>query len=218
MNRYLVVGCGFFGRLAVQNLLRKDPTANIIAVDKNKTAIEKMASFPVETSVEDGISFLSHYLDRDPEAYVIPAVPFHLAFECILSRLKEVGGRRGKIPPIAGLPNFNLGRTGDLYTSMARFICPEDCPEPSQYCTVTGEKRGRPLYQILKDLSGAFHSKVIRSEQLGMGVGGFKAKKPLDLVEEIERTRSPGPLILISTACCCHGVTSALTFSKGSRK
>jgi hypothetical protein len=63
----------------------------------------------------------------------------------------------------------------------------------------------------LRDLHGSFKSKVIRSEQLGLGVGGFKAKKVLDLLPEIEKKRAPGQRVLISTACRCHGVISALS-------
>jgi hypothetical protein len=212
MNRYLVVGCGHFGRLAVEKLLRKDPASKIRVVDKNKKALGKIAAFPVETYVGEGRSFLHRFLPEDREAYVIPAVPFHLVFEFILSRLHGAGWKRCKVPPLPGLPNPMTGKTGDLYVSIANFTCPEECPEPSRYCTVTGERRPKPLYQLLRDLRGPFRSKAIRSEQLGLGVGGFKAEKVLNLFEEIERKKTPGQIILISTACRCHGVISALSF------
>ena len=105
-----------------------------------------------------------------------------------------------------------IGKTGDLYTSLANFLCPEDCPEPSQYCTVTGKRRPKPLYKILMDLYGPFESRVIRSQQLGPGVGGFKPEVLIDLVEDTQKRRDTDRLILISTACRCHGVTSALSF------
>ncbi len=212
MNEYLIIGCGFFGRQALRKLLENDPASKIHVVDRDKEAIQGIAHVPVEASVEEGVSFLSHCLRYNRDAYVVPAVPIHLAFEFTLSQARKWGWRRGRVPPLPGLPNPLLGEKGDFYTSMAGFLCPDNCPEPSRYCTVTGEKRSRPLYQILKDLHSPFQSKVIRSEQLGPGVGGFKMKKVLDLLAEIERIESPGHLMLVSTACRCHGVTSALTF------
>jgi hypothetical protein len=144
--------------------------------------------------------------------YIIPAVPLHLAFEFILSQLKPWGAKRKRIPHISGLPNPVIGKTGDLYTSLANFLCSEDCPEPSQYCTITKKRRPKPLYQLLSDLEGTFESRVIRSQQLGPGMGGFRPKALLDLLEDIKRKKNSGQSILVSTASRCHGVTSALSF------
>jgi hypothetical protein len=104
------------------------------------------------------------------------------------------------------------GKSGDLYTSIADFLCPEDCPEPARYCTVTREKREKPLYKILEDLNGLYESKVIRSKQLGLGVGGYLSEDLLKTVREIKKAGASDRLILISTACRCHAVISALLF------
>lgn len=104
------------------------------------------------------------------------------------------------------------GKTGDLYISLANFLCSEDCPEPAQYCTITKKRRSKPLYQILNDLEGAFESRVIRSQQLGPGIGGFRPRALLDLLEDIKRKKNSNRSILVSTASRCHGVTSALSF------
>jgi hypothetical protein len=103
------------------------------------------------------------------------------------------------------------GKTGDLYTSIADFLCPEDCQEPARYCTFTREKRGKPLYKLLEDLRGPFESKVIRSKQLGLGVGGYLSEDLLKIVREIKKAGATDRLILISTAYRCHSVTSALS-------
>jgi hypothetical protein len=210
---YLIIGCGYFGSQAVLNLLEKDPRSKITVVDKKKKAIKKISHLPVKIVVGEGRSFLDQFLSEGkPVDYIIPAVPFHLAFEFILSKMKPLGGKKCKVPVLHGLPNPTMGKTGDLYTSLANFLCPEDCPEPSQYCTMTGKRRKKPLHQILKDLKGPFQSKVIRSQQLGLGVGGFRPKVLMDLIEDIKKRKAPDRLILISTACRCHGVTSALSF------
>lgn len=210
---FLIIGSGHFGSRAAEKLLKKDPRSKIIVVDRSKEAIKKISHLTVETVVGDGLLYLNQFLSKyRPNDYIIPAVPFHLAFEFLLSKLKPLGAKIGKVPSLPGLPNSMMGKKGDLYTSLANFFCPEDCPEPAQYCFVTKKKRKKPLYKILMDLSGPFESKVIRSEQLGLGVGGFRTKVLLDLLNEIKKRKPSDHSILISTACCCHGVTSALSF------
>ncbi|HJX60435.1 MAG TPA: NAD-binding protein [Thermodesulfobacteriota bacterium] len=209
---YLIIGCGHFGSRAIETLLRKDHRVAIIVVDKDEKALEKVSSFHVERITGDGISFLNQSLKKRRDTYIIPAVPFHLAFEFALSQLKPLGGKRGKVPDITGLPNPMRGKEGGLYASFADFLCPEDCPEPPRHCTVTREKRGKSLYKILEDLHGPFESKVIRSKQLGLGVGGYLSEDLLETVREIKKAGASDRLILISTACRCHAVISALSF------
>jgi len=210
---YLIIGCGHFGSQAAKQLLKKDPHSKIIAVDKNREAVEKLSHLPIEAIVEDGLSYLNQFLSEgETISYVIPSVPFHLAFEYILLRLKVSGARRARAPSLYGLPNAEISKTGDLYTSLADFLCPEDCPGPARYCTVTKKKREKSLYEILEDLKGPFESRVIISQQLSPGVGGFRLKALLALSGEIEKAKNFRRLILISSASHCHGVTSALSF------
>lgn len=213
LTAYLIIGCGRFGSRAAYKLFQKDFLSNIIVVDKNKKALKILSPLPIETVVSDGVSYLNQYFSKVRKIdYIIPAVPLHLAFEFILSQSKPLGGKRRRVPPLSGLPNPMKGKTGDLYTSLANFLCSEDCPEPARYCTATGKRRGKPLYQILRDLKGPFESRVIRSQQLAPGVGGFRPKAIINLLEDIKAKKDPGQTILISTASRCHGVTSALSF------
>ena len=215
-HTYLIVGCGHFGSRAVKKLLQKDPLSKIIVVDKSKEALQTISQLPVGIAVSDGIIYLCQFLSESRKTnYIIPAVPLHLAFEFILSQLKPLGAKRKRIPSISGLPNPVIGKTGDLYTSHANFLCSEDCLEPAQYCTITKKRHPKPLYKILNDLEGAFESKVIRSQQLGPGIGGFQAKALLNLLENLKNLKKKigsAGLILISTASRCHGVTSGLSF------
>jgi hypothetical protein len=210
---YLIIGCGHFGSRAVETLLKKYPRSKIVVVDRHKKEFKKISQLPVETKIGDGVTYLKQFLSESGKVdYIIPAVPFHLAFEWILSQLKPLGGKKGKVPDITGLPNPMRGKEGDLYASFADFLCPEDCPEPPRHCTVTREKRGKSLYKILEDLRGPFESKVIRSKQLGLGVGGYLSEDLLKIVREIKKAGASDRLILISTACRCHAVISALSF------
>jgi hypothetical protein len=54
-------------------------------------------------------------------------------------------------------------------------------------------------------------SKVIRSLQLGPGVGGFRYMDLLDLLQDLREIKNPKRLFLFSTASRCHAVTSALS-------
>jgi len=213
MKTYLIIGCGHFGSRAAKQLLKKKSHPKIIAVDKNRKAVKKLSHLPIETILEDGLSYLDQFLSEGQIAHhIIPSVPFHLAFEFILLRLKPMGARRAKAPSLSSLPNPEIGKTGDLYTSLADFLCPEDCPEPARYCTVTRKKREKPLYDILRNLKGPFESRVIISQPLAIGVGGFQPKELLALLEDVKKQKNSRDLILISTASRCHAVTSALSF------
>jgi hypothetical protein len=209
---YLIIGCGHFGRRAIEKLHRKDPHSKIIAVDKNEEQIKKISHLPVETIICDGLLYLNKFFSEGRSAnYIVPAVPFHLAFEFILSQLKPLGAKRRKVPTLPGGPNPRRGKKGDLYTSLAEFLCPEDCPEPTKYCTATKEKRAKPLYKILMDLKGPFESKVVRSYPLRPGLGGFRFIELVALLEYVKKRRASKRIILISTASRCHGVTSAIS-------
>lgn len=210
---YLIIGCGHFGSRAAEKLFQKGSRSKIIVVDKSKRALQKVSHLPIEPAVCEGIVYLSQFLSEGRKTdHIIPAVPIHFAFEFILSQLKSLGGKRGKVPPLSGLPNPTEGKTGDLYTSFADFLCHEECPEPKQYCTATKKSRPKSLYKILGDLKGPFESKVIRSHQLGPGIGGYRPGALLGLLKEIEKGMNSSRIILISTASRCHGVTSALSF------
>jgi hypothetical protein len=211
MPSYLIIGCGRFGSRAVQRLLCKHPRSKITVVDKNEEAFQEISNLPAQKVVCDGLLYLDQALSDGSADYVIPAVPFHLAFEFILLRLKPFGAKRMTAPHLRGLPNLMLGRTRDLYISFADFLCPEDCPEPLKFCTVTGKERARSLFKILQQLEGPFDSLGIRSHQLGPGVGGYRPGELLDLIETIKKRRNSNRPFLISTACRCHGVISALS-------
>ncbi len=210
--RYLIVGCGHFGSRAARQLLGNRPDSKVTIVDKKEEAFRKVSDLSVEKVASDGLSYLERIiLDGSPIGDIVPAVPFHLAFEFILLRLRPLRAKRVQLPPLQNLPNSMPGERGDLYASFADFLCPDDCPEPSEFCTVTRKKRSKPLYKILLDLRGPFDSTVIRSQQLGPGVGGYRPDALMRLIEAIKKRRDSNRPFLVSTACRCHGVTSALS-------
>ena len=97
--------------------------------------------------------------------------------------------------------------------SYANFICPEDCPEPPDLCTVSGKPRETDLYHVLEKVEVAdFRSVVIRSHQLAPGVGGYPAQALVNARSEIGLSEGR---FLVSTACCCHAAVHALQVKKG---
>ena len=212
-SSFVVVGCGRFGSRAAHTLRKRYPLSKITVVDQDQRALRKVSRLSLETVVGKGRQYLEQSGSENPPFdVIIPAVPLHLAFEFIFSRLKDYAPKRSWVPILSGLPNAHVGETGDLYTSLADFLCPEACPEPPTYCMMTRKRRTKPLYAILGDLEGPFVPFVIRSQQLGPGVGGFESRLLTDLVKQIRAKIPTGPVFLVSTACRCHGVTSALTF------
>jgi hypothetical protein len=211
---YLILGSGHFGRLAVERLLQGNRHSDILIVDQQARPLEAFVSLPVKVSLGDGISELDRLLKTGhPFDYVIPCIPFHVAFEYLLHNLRPLGARRSSVPSFSGLPNALRRENGNLCTSLADFLCPDDCLEPPLYCTVTGQRREKPLYQTLAEAFQSYESRVIQSQQLAPGVGGFPARKLGDLLEDLRPLAMLGQPVLISTACRCHGVTSALSFS-----
>jgi hypothetical protein len=207
---YLVIGVGRFGSRATVRLLEQDPGSRIVVVDREETALRRLPQ-GITSRFGDGVSLLRRSLNEEVFDWIVPAVPFHLAFEFILAELAPLGARRSMAPDLPGLPNPSRGKAGDLYTSSASFLCPDDCVEPAGYCTATGEKRTRDLYEKLKDATGSWESSVIRSHQLGPGVGGILQEDLLEALRTLSLRRPPDRPLLISTACRCHGIVSALT-------
>ncbi|MBI9083083.1 MAG: potassium transporter [Desulfobacterales bacterium] len=213
MKSFWIIGAGRFGKKAVQGIHSRWPRAHIVVVDRDPVATRQMEGEGISLECRDGIDFLWEALGRgeDPD-WILPVIPVHLAYEWVRRRLPS-HGRRTQIPVPESvatlLPNPIGGGEGQLYVSYADFICPDDCPEPGDVCTCTGQPRLGILWQVLKRLTHEdYISVVVQSRQLLPGVGGLR---PADLFAALAAVRrAPGP-VLFSTACKCHGVVHALS-------
>jgi hypothetical protein len=216
-NAVLIVGAGHFGRRAVK-ILSGRSKAPIYVVDKDRSQLESVSNALVETIVDDGVRFLARQFSRlSPATIIVPAVPVHLAFEWLAITLSD----RFRIKQIPvpedirpSLPHTWQTADGSLLVSYADFRCPDDCPEPADYCTVTGKKRGKPLFQLLREIKIAnFGVHVIRSRQLAPGLGGYRVDILREMVTKIESQRLEH--WLVGTACKCHGTLSAMEIQGG---
>ncbi len=205
-----IIGCGKFGSRAVLQLLEKNPGATLTVVDPDPARLKPFRG-KAELVPEDGIAFLSRQLKRDePPDWIVAAAPIHVA--CLWVANQVSGLRFEPIPVpktlLSALPNPIKGRNGEIFTSHADFMCPEDCPEPARRCTATGRIRGENMYTLFERLNRSGRPcLVIRSRLLHPGVGGYAPEALFQLKKRVEAIRGD---FLVGTACRCHGVLHAL--------
>ncbi len=203
---FWIMGGGLFGRLACERLQTAWPAARILVVDRR----EIDAPSGVEGVVSDARVFLDENMHPRSEAWIVPAVPVHLAYEWLADRLRrERDFMPHAIPQdlLPDLPNPCRGPEGQVYLTNADFRCPNDCPEPESTCTVTGRPRPLVMHRYLAALAfEAYTSIVLTSLQLAPGVGGYQATT---LLATFDRMRQRNGQFLFSTACQCHAVMHA---------
>ena len=211
MEEIWIVGAGQFGLIAYQRLSKGHRERRFAVVDPVESNLLKCKGPNTTLEQGDGALFLEQNLDAEngPD-WIIPALPVHLAVEWLLLRLGPERLRRIASPlemdPL--LPNPMRGPDGDIYVSHADFKCPDDCAEPLDTCTATGKKRKQNMFEILGQIRlSPFQPLAIRSHQLGPGIGGYRPRQLLSLLDEVEKARGH---LLVSTACRCHGVITGL--------
>lgn len=204
-----VMGAGHFGRLAIKRLPEDHPGAKLTAVD-----LKEARGLPERVRFVKGDAADFLFTDFDERvAWIVPAVPVHLAFEWLLKELGASAGR-ARVPDgvvellvARNIPSVQRTDDGSLLVSAAATTCPDDCPEPAKLCPATGEAREEDLFAMLggMDVPG-WPVHVVRSRQLSVGVGGFSPRDLLLLRESVPKRGG----LLVATACRCHGVVSGL--------
>jgi hypothetical protein len=212
MEEIWIIGAGRFGSLAYSRLSKGGQSRFFVLVDPIEENLLRCEGPKVTLEQTEGVDFLTRNLSQaEPKPdWIIPALPLHLAAEWILSRLRSEGFHRIRVPskiePL--LPNPVRGSVGDVYASHANFKCPDDCAEPRDLCTVTQKPRKQNMFDLLGKLRvPPFQSLVIRSYQLGPGIGGYRPAQLFSLLQSVEQSRGG---LLVCTACRCHGVMTAL--------
>jgi len=216
MKSIWILGAGRFGLKAVKVLSRKYEKAELTIIEKNSGACHQIEKLGFKTVCMDGIEYLVQSLKSiDYPDWIIPAIPVHVAYEWV--RLKIKGSYIIKTIPFPQelkiiLPNVFEGKRGNIYTSIANFICPDNCHEPKDICTHTGKPRPFALYKKLESIKyDHFRTVVVRSRQLSPGVGGYSPEALFDALDLITSSTTP---LLLSTSCKCHGVMHAFKLEK----
>jgi hypothetical protein len=210
----IIVGGGRFGTRAA-GILSKNPGLSIRLIDKENVDLDAPLKATIEQIQRDGIEYLVEiYSLLAPDTLIVPALPIHLAASWILNMpLQGLSLRTVEIPSGVhkSFTNWWPGDFGTLLVSHADFLCPDDCPEPEDGCTVTGEIRP-PLHEVLREIDiKGFRTHVIQSRQLAPGLGGYEVRELKYLMDNIMGHGSSK--WLIGTSCRCHGVLTAIWIS-----
>ena len=211
MKSIWILGAGRFGLKAAKVLSRKNKKADITVIEKNSELCRKIERYKVKTVCMDGIEYLYQNLkNTDYPDWIIPAIPVHVAYKWVSLKIKDSYIFKTIPVPegvITNLPNVFKGKNGEIYMSIADFICPDNCPEPEDLCTYTGKPRPLTLYKKLESIKyDNFISVVVRSRQLYPGIGGYSPGALFHALDVIKASANP---VLLSTACRCHGVMHA---------
>jgi hypothetical protein len=203
--KHLIAGYGKFGRLAVERISQAFPSSKLIIVEQNPEKLPHDLSQVFTAYKDDAVSFLLNSALPEPDDWIVPMVPFHLAATYLLKKSSTL--RLMPFPPEISLfvPNPYPSGPSDLCCSVADFLCPDDCPE-GICCTVTGQPRN-PLYETLERLQiPEFQTLVLRSSQILPGVGGYTLESLLKLEQRITSGK-----YIIATSCKCHAVMTSST-------
>lgn len=214
MESFWILGAGHFGSLAAKRLSKRKKGCNLLVVDFDAEPLTYLQNKPLEIIRKDAIDFLLTHHGLGHE-WIVPAIPEHVAYAWLCQQFN----REGKVTPLAvpsvvdqQVPNPIRGKGGVLYTSFATFRCPDDCEEPEEICSVTGEGRKAELFELIQHIEiPGYISLVIRSHQLAPGVGGYQLSALWQLRDAARSTEKD---IIVSTACRCHGVINALRLNR----
>lgn len=217
MKEIWIIGIGRFGQMAVEGLAKTHTSHHLVLVDPDKENLSQ-AQGPNRTLVEeDGVLFVHKQLkdckipDQLPD-WIIPALPVHLAAQWCIAGRTDQGLTQIGIPATIDrlVPHPTRDDLENLYVTHADFRCPDKCDEPEEICTITRKKRHTNMFTLLGQMEiPSFQSHVIRSDQLGPGIGGYRPIQLFSLLELIDREKND---CIVSTACRCHGVMTALGY------
>jgi len=211
METIWIIGAGQFGALALKQLSKKQKDIQFVLVDLDKEKLLKPKAPNIAVKHSNGVSFLNDNLEPGSSvSWIIPSLPVHLAWEWC--RLKIGPYRLVQTMLPSGIdslvPNPMHGTQENLYVSNADFICPTNCSEPEDFCTVTKLPRKQDMFTLLESLKyKGYTSLVLRSRQLAPGIGGYSPLQLFSFLKKIENHRGQ---LLLCTACRCHGVITGV--------
>ena len=211
-----ILGYGKFGRRAADLMTDSSKTRpHITVID-----IESPDHVPggIDYIQADGaLWFVDNFHRTSKIDRIIPAMPVHLAAEWVKGRLVAENRTVHQFPVpkeiLPFLPNPYRINTNTYAISYATFHCPPDCNEPVEFCTVTGQSRPTPLYELVNRIS--LDDVVVlslQSRQFAPGAGGFY---PGDLWRLFDIVQKHLPAdFLLCTGCKCHGIITGLSVMK----
>jgi len=202
-----IIGAGRFGSIAAKRLSRQHSSWQFLMIDPVMENLSELKKSNIALEQADGIKFLYHNLKPETEvSWIIPCLPVHMAYEwcCMKMGYDHLVRTKPSLQLDSLLPNPLHGPSGDIYVSNADFICPDNCSEPEELCTVTKLPRKMDMYHRLETLQYKDYLPIVlQSRQLAPGVGGVTPEQLFSFWKKAEQNRGP---FLLCTACRCHGV------------
>ncbi len=157
---------------------------------------------------------------------IVPAIPVHTTAILVLETLKmeglEVKPFEEKTREVAIRIPEDLIITLDeknaiIVTSFMQDPqgCDPNCIPPPDHCSVTKRPRPVPMFDILREALNdqVDFGRVLESEQIGSGVGGYYGQDLYGILEDLKREKRKDFSIGIGTACTCHGVVNFFKIS-----
>ncbi len=207
MKTVWIIGLGVFGLKAFERLSTQHKSWQFVLVDNNVDRRIHLKGLNAVIKKTDGVKFLVDHLTPEAKvSWIIPSLPLHLAWEWCRAEIGSNNLLRAEVPLKidALLTNPMHGENKDIYVSNADFICPDNCSEPDDFCTITQHPRRKDMCCQIRDLKCEdFLPIVLESRQIGPGVGGYSPAQLFDFLEEVKKNKGH---LLLATACRCHGV------------
>ncbi len=202
---------GQFGSLALKQLSKQHKDWQFVLVDPDKEKLLKAKGQNIVLEHTDGVRFLNNSLEPGTKvAWIIPSLPVHLAWEWCRMKMGPKQLVQASLPSEIDLlvPNPMHGSQGNLYVSNADFICPTNCSEPEDFCTVTKLPRKQDMFARLEALQYKEYTPIVlRSRQLAPGIGGYSPEQLFSFLKKVEKHKGQ---LLLCTACRCHGVITGV--------
>lgn len=231
----LIIGGGKYGEHAFQKL-RQERTPVIVMDTETDCTVQRQhhltmtdvndlatsdRTLPDAVFIQGSIAEAADVITRCRPKRIFPTVPVHVAAGviCVIAGFRPDAAGAAALD--ACIPDeLVVGQnSADIYCSLNRVgRCPDHCPAPP-VCPVTGVRRAKPLYTLLRESlstcsagdtgTGPTPATVIESHQSGPGLGYISSD---DLTCAITTLRESGAQAAwIATACRCHGVATALS-------
>ncbi|MEM4788409.1 MAG: hypothetical protein QXV06_01255 [Ignisphaera sp.] len=227
-----VAGGGFYGAIAVSKLKNVDI---IVVADLDKECHAKKYVECITENIDEVLSSKCRstlvigdaakvFIDLVERSFipdiVVPAIPRHFAGEVVYSYLKlkgcEVKVYTGVLDKaiesikIYGVEVKIDTTNGVVIASYMPFNlrCKQGCSEP-QICPITGKVKVAPLHELMKLVFSGIADKVIvfESKFIVEGVGGFSGYELTKVLKDLVKL-CRGNLVIIVTACACHGLAN----------
>ena len=231
----LIIGGGKYGEYAFRKL--HTDTMSIVVLDTDPDCTLRQQHHLPETGgpglttldipaegavfIQGGIAEAADVITRFHPERIFPTVPVHVSAGVISAVAGFRPDTHGAAAMGGCIPDELVvgGNDADIYCSLNRIgRCPDRCPAPP-VCPVTGIRRAKPLYTLLRESlatcsgsgagTGPIPAVVMESHQFGPGLGYIQTDDLLCAITTIRE--SDAPTAWVATACRCHGVATTLS-------